>query len=154
MTKNFECKLKGRLGLGPNDCKGMRVLSRIVRVTDRGLPYEADPRHAEMLIRSLDLGDSKAVVTPGVKLPIDEDVDPEAMDADASVGISRIIARPHPLMMRERRVHFCSDVDTFHIPAYPQMYGRHPREFVFSKHGKLFIQVMTLVPIDLMFLCP
>ena len=53
MQKSFECKLKGRLGLRPEDCKEMRVLNRIVRVTDNGLLYEADPRHAEMLIRLL-----------------------------------------------------------------------------------------------------
>ena len=137
MQKSFECKLKGRLGLGPKDCKEMRVLNRIVRVTDRRLLYEADPRHAEMLIRSFDLGGSKSVVTPGVKLPVDEDVDPETMDAEASVEINRIIAELHPLMKRERRVHFCSDVDTLQIPAYSQIYGRHPREFVFSRHGKM-----------------
>ena len=69
MLKVFECKLKGRLGTAPNDCKEMRVLSRIVRVTDEGLLYEADPRHAEMLIKDFKLEDAKTVVTPGVKIP-------------------------------------------------------------------------------------
>ena len=48
MQKSFECKLKGRLGMRPSDCKEMRVLNRLVRVDDNGLLYEADPRHAEM----------------------------------------------------------------------------------------------------------
>ena len=39
MQEAFECKLKGRLGTGPEDCKEMRVLNRIVKVTDNGLLY-------------------------------------------------------------------------------------------------------------------
>ena len=37
--------------------------------TDRGVRYEADPRHVELIVEALDLhGDPKAV-TPGIKEP-------------------------------------------------------------------------------------
>ena len=70
----------------------MRVLNRIVRITDDGLLYEADPRHAEMLVKAFHLEESKAVVTPCLKTAVDEDVDPEKMDAEAAAQIHQIIA--------------------------------------------------------------
>ena len=59
MQAAFEVKPKGRLGRGPNDPKEMRILNRYVRITERGLSYEADPRHVELLARSLGLEDYK-----------------------------------------------------------------------------------------------
>ena len=53
MLKFFECKVKGRLGRRDGDLKEMRVLNRIARITDDGLCYEADPRHVELLAKSL-----------------------------------------------------------------------------------------------------
>ena len=35
----------------------------------RGLEYEADPRHAEIIVSELGLQNSKPVITPGVKEP-------------------------------------------------------------------------------------
>ena len=78
MADTFECKLKGRLGTGPNDAKEMRVLNRIVRITDDALLYEADPRHAEMIIKAFKLEESKPVVTPGVQSP-EADGDPSGI---------------------------------------------------------------------------
>ena len=59
MQKSFDCKLKGRLGTDPGDCKEMRVLNRIVRINDKGLLYEADPRHAEIIIKAFHLEHGK-----------------------------------------------------------------------------------------------
>ena len=63
MSKAFEVKLKGRFGHGGNDEKAMRVLNRILRISDHGLLYEPDPRHAELLIRSLGLEHANIYVT-------------------------------------------------------------------------------------------
>ena len=52
-AKSFELKIRGRLGEGPEDDKEIRILNRIVRVLPTGVSYEADPRHAEMLIKSI-----------------------------------------------------------------------------------------------------
>ena len=53
------------------------MLNRIVRWTNDGLEYEADPRQAERLIESVGLdGGCKSVVTPGLK-PTREQVDAE-----------------------------------------------------------------------------
>ena len=37
MQARFECKLKGRMGFGKKDLKEMRVLSRILRITNDAL---------------------------------------------------------------------------------------------------------------------
>ena len=60
-------KVRGRLGSGKNDDKCMRILNRIVRWTDAGLRIEADPRHVEILIKEMGLGEANAVKAPGVK---------------------------------------------------------------------------------------
>ena len=48
----------------------MRILNRVITITTKGVQYEADPRHAELMVRNLSLDDSKGVETPGAK-PVD-----------------------------------------------------------------------------------
>ena len=68
MTKRFEVKFRGTLGPREQDEKSMRILNRVVEWTSRGIVYEADQRHAEIIIRELKLeSESKSVVTPGIK---------------------------------------------------------------------------------------
>ena len=59
------------MGHGPDVIKEMRVLNRIVRITDTGIRYEADPRHVELLAKSLNVESRDPMVTPWVKLPFD-----------------------------------------------------------------------------------
>lgn len=136
MTATFECKLKGRLGTGDNDMKEMRVLNRIVRITPDGLLYEADPRHAEMLIKAFKLEDSKPVVTPGVK-PSDPEPDPDKLDHEVAEEIHAIISSLSPSKCRRSRVSFCSHVEYHDVVPYKEIYGKHPRTFNFNKHGAM-----------------
>ena len=53
LGKYFELKVRGRLGAGDQDTKEIRILNRILRIDNQGLKYEADPRHAEVIIQSL-----------------------------------------------------------------------------------------------------
>ena len=50
MSKQFELKLRGRLGVGGEG--ELRIFNRIVRVTKEGLEYETDPRHVELMATS------------------------------------------------------------------------------------------------------
>jgi hypothetical protein len=68
----FELKIRGRLGVGCPGDNEIRILNRLVRVTSEGLEYEADPRHVDLIVESLELADSRPVVTPGVKNSIPE----------------------------------------------------------------------------------
>ena len=74
LKKTFECKIRGRLGLDKGDDKEIRVLNRILRVNEEGLFYEADPRHVELLAKSMGLEGCKSVATPGLKIPFEDKV--------------------------------------------------------------------------------
>jgi hypothetical protein len=67
LGEQYEIKIGPRLGPGPNDAKEATVLNRIVRWTEDGLEYEADPRQAEKLLRECGLEGASAVATPGVR---------------------------------------------------------------------------------------
>ena len=45
----------------------IRILNKIVRWTDAGIRIEADPRHVEILIKEMGLGEANSVKTPGGK---------------------------------------------------------------------------------------
>jgi len=53
------------IGPDKNDCKSARVLNRIISYTDEGIEYEADQRHAEAIVRDLNMTSAKALSTPG-----------------------------------------------------------------------------------------
>ena len=71
--------MRGRVGEGPNDYKEIRVLNIILRITPKWLRYEADPRHAEMLVQASGLQLGNSAVNPGQK---PEDVDYEQILED------------------------------------------------------------------------
>ena len=56
-----------------SDTKSVRVLNGIISWTPDGIEWEADQRHAEIIIRQMGLKSGpKGVVTPGVRVPLDE----------------------------------------------------------------------------------
>ena len=65
-SRQFETKVRGRIGEGTGETE-VRMLNRIVRITPTGVQYEADPRHHELLVRSMGLEAGSSVITPGVK---------------------------------------------------------------------------------------
>ena len=69
LAKNFEIKIRARLGEGCPGDNEVTILNRVVKITPTGLTYEANPRHAELLAQSLGLSSSNSVATPGVKDP-------------------------------------------------------------------------------------
>jgi len=64
MHERFLLKELGRLGGGRGELRELRVLSRVIRWTPSGLKYEADPRHAEIIVRGV-VGAERAVGSPG-----------------------------------------------------------------------------------------
>merc|ERR1739836_61195 len=55
--------------LGPDEGQSteVRVLNRILRWAQHGIEYEADPRHVEIILKQLNIGECKAVTTPGTR---------------------------------------------------------------------------------------
>ena len=69
----YELRKGGRLGPADGDCKELTVLNRVIRWTEGGIEYEADPRQVERLIEGLHLGEGcKSVATPGLKPLIEQ----------------------------------------------------------------------------------
>jgi hypothetical protein len=65
--------LSGDIG----DVQEVRILNKIVRWTPSGVELEADPRHAELVIKALELENAKPCKTPGIK---EESRDGETQD--------------------------------------------------------------------------
>ena len=55
------------LGGGKNELSEIRVLNRVIRRDGQGLTLEADPRHAEIVVRDLCLENAKPSKLPGSK---------------------------------------------------------------------------------------
>ena len=69
ISERFEVKFRGRLGPEPSDDKAIRILNRVVSWTNDGIEYEADQRHAEIIVQHLGLNkSSKSVGTPSTKV--------------------------------------------------------------------------------------
>ena len=129
LRKSFECKMRGRLGSEPDDLKEIRMLNRIIRIAPTGLLYEADPRHAELLAKSMGLDDCRKVVTPGVKKAFTEDV----MDLPVSDECDYVSS----IDVRMSQVKFDLDnVEVREVVPYSKTYGCHPSRFVFQRDGR------------------
>ena len=68
------------LGEGKDCVDEVRILNKILRCTESGVELEADPRHAELVIKELGLENAKASRVPGNKVT-DENL--EAQDRDS-----------------------------------------------------------------------
>ena len=70
-------KVRGRLRPEPTDDKQIRILNRLIEWTE-DIWYEADPRHAELIIRDMGFGrESKTLCTPGERKVVHEETDRE-----------------------------------------------------------------------------
>ena len=73
MTKRYDVKTKW-IGPGKVDSKSGQVLGRVVTYASEGVKYEADPRHAEIVVEAMNLTDAKPVGAPGWKDEVEEGV--------------------------------------------------------------------------------
>ena len=108
MSKSFGIKLKGRLGHGRNDAKEVRVLNRVVRWNDyKGIEYEADPRHVEIMIGLLELENAKSAVAPGAKEEgRTKEEHGEDLDEEATHVYGALVARANYLAMDRPDISF------------------------------------------------
>ena len=71
LEEKYKLKVQ-TLGTRKECVREIRVLNKVVRYTDAGIELEADPRHAEIVVRDLGLTDSKISKVPGSKEPGDD----------------------------------------------------------------------------------
>ena len=71
-----------------------KILNRVIRWTDAGLEYEADPRQLEKLLRDFGLDDGvKAVSAPGVKMTAADVADDKPLSEDKHTAFRAVAAR-------------------------------------------------------------
>ena len=97
LEERFEIKTT-IIGSGTDEAKEGRVLNRIIRCTNDGWEYEADQRHAEYIIKALNMQDAKPVVTPGEESkPWKEAEEEQELSAEQSAEYRSLAARTNYL---------------------------------------------------------
>ena len=66
MEKKYELTVE-TLGPDKDQVKEVRVFNRVLRWTSKGIEYEVDPRHVEIILQQLNIDQCKPVSTPGTK---------------------------------------------------------------------------------------
>ena len=94
--ERYEIKDSGIMGPDPDDIKQVRVLNRLVTWHSDRLEYEADPRHAEIIIAELALQSAKPVSTPGGR----DNKEKEGADGDSPALDQRKMFQYRSLVMR------------------------------------------------------
>ena len=97
LRERYELKESARIGGHAKDSKEARVLNRIVRWTDSGLEYEADPRQAEKLVQELGLENCKSVSTPAVKATAEQHHTDREVEAHKTTHFRALAARANYL---------------------------------------------------------
>ena len=82
---------KAFIGHEEGDDKCGRILNRIISLEDDGLHWEADPRHAELIVRENGLEKAKSQTTP--KSNRDDLIDTEPLNPEAASAYRRVTAR-------------------------------------------------------------
>ena len=93
ISEEYEVKFRGRIGPGSEDDRAIRILNRIVEWGPEGVWYEADQRHAEIIVAKMGLeAGAKGVVTPGLKRESEPGDDEELTKQDA-ISYRGLVAR-------------------------------------------------------------
>jgi hypothetical protein len=81
MKEWYELKVKARLGDEPGDDKETDILGRIVRCTESGFEYEADPRHRQKIVEALGFSEKTKGLTVNGRI---EDLAEAVVDLEAA----------------------------------------------------------------------
>ena len=114
MGQHYEMTIGPRLGPGPNDAKEARALNRIVRWTDEGIEYEADPRQSEKLVSECGLESSNTISTPGIRQTAKEIAEDQPLPARLHTAFRGAAARGNYLSADRPDAQFaCKEVCRF-----------------------------------------
>ena len=84
--------------MGPEEKREGRVFNRIVRVSEDGWEYEADQRHADLIIKGSNMTEAKSAKTPGEETKKDqEDEDAEELNKNGGKEFRGLAARANYL---------------------------------------------------------
>jgi len=95
------------IGSGEGEVREGRILNRVIRCTEKGWEYEADQRHAEYLVRAMNLQDAKAVSTAGEEdKPWKQQEEEVELDAAQSTEYRALAARANYLAVDRADIQF------------------------------------------------
>ena len=97
MQEAFELTLEGRLVYAKEDHHELCILNWLLRICPRGVEYEADPRHVEELIRSMELEGCNSVSTPGATETLDNIANDGPLVKEAETSFRAAVARSNYL---------------------------------------------------------
>ena len=98
ISDKYEVKFRGRIGPGDQDDKSIRILNRVVEWTDKGLRYEADQRHADLIVGKLGLeGGANTVITPGERREVNEEDNERELVGQEATMFRALVARANYL---------------------------------------------------------
>ena len=105
LETRYELKYGGMLGPDDGDVKDAMVLNRLIHysVENDETTYEADPRHAQILVRELNLEQAKTVSSPGV---VRKDGESEALDPTMTSKYRSLVMRANYLAMDRPDLHY------------------------------------------------
>ena len=109
MREQYGPTAQPRMGPGDDDAKGGIMLNRIIRWTEHGLEYEADPRQAEQLIAECGLGESHTCATPSVRASFSELEDDSPLDPKFHTAYRGAAARANYLSADRMDVQFAAE---------------------------------------------
>ena len=110
IAASFEIKVRGRLGDRDGCDKEVKILNRIVRWTNAGLTYEADPQHVQTLLRELKLETAAGRASPGAKEE-DEGKDGSPLSPTETTRFRALAARANYLAQDRPDIAFaCKEV--------------------------------------------
>ena len=72
ITGRFEVTFRGRIGSDNKDSTKIKLLNRVIQWEDKGIVYEADQKHADMIIKLIGLTQKfKSLSFPSSKTDFD-----------------------------------------------------------------------------------
>ena len=115
IQETFEVTIRGRIGPSPRDSKSIKLLNRVIEWNDQGITYEADQRHADMIVGMLgyQVGVSKSLSIPGEKYILEETVTPLA--SPQATQFRAIVARANYLAQDRSDIMFAVKELTRHM---------------------------------------
>ena len=97
LEKRFEIKTKV-VGMGHKEAREERVLNRVLRVTEEGWEYEADQRHAELIVEGMNLSEANSVKSPSEdEKPWEEEDNDTPIPQKEAYAFRRLAARANYL---------------------------------------------------------
>ena len=102
MEEWYDVKFRGILGAGKDEVKEITILNRVLKVTERGIEYEVDPKHRRAILEYFDFdGTTRVLSHNGDTEKREVDDEAEKLGKEESTICRGLAAR-----MKEGRVPF------------------------------------------------